>query len=256
MVLGGEVCGLSSVDFIEYVYLLKMIRGILLARSTISDDVKNWLRRAIRWRPVGVGSKTRKILGKSGFRSKTVLNLVYAFQSHKKLSSLLSECGLSEEASEALVLSSTYIVPLIILDEKSLGELISRKLVVNMVRSNMRIKDKMIKLHLRISEYSMKDNFYDLISRAANAITNNKLDAELKHRKKFCEKDTKRYWRINKGVGKPVIVYVDPLRALRDKLEDVKEMINEDKNVTLGLGICVGVVIPNMLALTQEEKID
>jgi|GEM_PF-4773853 len=243
---------MSSVDFVEYVYLLKLVRGVLLAKSAVGDDVKNWLRRAIRWRPVGVGGRTRKVLRRSGFSSKSVLSLVYAFQSHRDISSLLEGARLCGELAEALVLSSTYVVPLVILDIEAFDELVRRRLIVSSVRSDVRVKDRMVKLHLRISEYSMKDNFYDLIMRARDAIIGGRLDAELQHRKNFCERDLKRYWRINRGKGRPVVVYIDPLRALRKKVDDLKEILSASREAALGLGICVGVVIPNML--TGEEK--
>ncbi|MCR8432685.1 MAG: hypothetical protein NDP24_00350 [Crenarchaeota archaeon] len=234
-------------SIIEYVHLLKLIRGVLLASSGINREEKDWLRRAIRWRPVGAGSETGKILKRSGFSSKKVLSLVYAFQSHKKLGSLLEECGISKEISEALILSSTYIAPLIILDQESLSNLSRRGLIISDVKSDTRIKDKTIKLHLRIAEYSMKDEFLSLIHRARSAIIKNQIDDELVYRRNFCEKDVRRYWRINRSRGKPIVIYVDPLRALSTKADELREIISTSEEAVLGLGICVGICLPNMI---------
>lgn len=243
---------MSLANLAEYVHLLKLIRGILLTSSIIDNEEKNWLRRAIRWRPIGAGSETGKILRKSGFSSRKVLPLTYAFQSHKKLELLLENCGIRKEISEALVLSSTYVAPLIILDQESLNELSKYSLIVSEIRSDIKIKDKLIKLHMRIAEYSMKDQFLNLISRARSAVIENKINAELVHRKNFCEEDMKRYWRINRSRGERVVIYVDPLRALINRATDLREIVSNNEESVLGLSVCVGICIQNMIEKQKE----
>ncbi len=238
---------ITDYDFIQYISLLKVIRGIISVQNKPTDNVFRWLRRSIRWRPVGCCSQMIKQLKKYGFSSKLIKPVVLPFESMKSLVKLLAKAGLEPSLALSVVLSSSYIVPMIILDDQVLGNLRDANLVSYDVLSNKKLGDRDIKTHLRIAEYSTKDYHFEVIQRAERAIENNQLEDEIKWRRKLCQKDAKRYWRIKQNRGKVMIVYIDILRGLSEFHGELLDIIKSHREVILGLGIPVGIIVYNML---------
>jgi len=236
-----------EVDPILYISLIKTIRGVLSLISKPKDYVLKWLRRSIRWRPIGAGLSTIRLLKQYGFSSKTIKPQPFPCSELKEITNLISAHGLDKVIAEAIVLASTYIVPVIILDEAVLDKLRKTNSVTYEILSQKELKDKDIKLHMRISEYSIKDYHIDVISRIERAIEENKLEEELKWREKLCIKDSKRYWRIKQNRGKTLIVYIDILRALKDEYASLSKITGKSRYSLLGLGIPIGLIIPAML---------
>ncbi|MEX0568279.1 MAG: hypothetical protein Q6363_003850, partial [Candidatus Njordarchaeota archaeon] len=71
----------NEVDFVKYVSLLKTIRGVILSKQILNEQIKKWIRRSIRWRPVGASINMIETLKKSGFSSKLIKNIVFPFDS-------------------------------------------------------------------------------------------------------------------------------------------------------------------------------
>ncbi len=244
----GVVVYSLSVDFVRYVALLKTIRGILITTSKPKDKVFGWLRRSIRWRPIGASRNIILLLKRYGFGSKLIKEVVYPFQEFGEISSILADGGLDRNIADAIVLSSAYIVPLVILDIKTLDHLRRANIVAYEIRTQKKLKDKDIKLHMRIAEYSVKDYYFDVIAKTAEAIASGEIEAILKKRAKTCTKDSKRYWRIKQDRGRTIIIYIDHLRLLRDKTERLKDILHRDKKIMMTLGIPVGLIIEEMLS--------
>ena len=236
-----------DIDPIGFVSMLKLIRGVLCLIEKPQENVIKWLRRSIRWRPIGAGFKTIRLLKHYGFTSKMIKPLPYPCSELKEAANLVSMHGLEEIVAEAIILASTYIVPVIILDNVVLDKLRKTNTVAYEVLSQKELKDKDIKLHMRIAEYSVKDYHIEVISRIEKAIEENKLQEEVKWREKLCIKDSKRYWRIKQNKGKTLIVYIDILRVLKDEYVSLLKIIRKSKYSLLGLGIPVGLIIPTML---------
>lgn len=236
----------NEVDFVKYVSLLKTIRGVILSKQILNEQIKKWIRRSIRWRPVGASINMIETLKKSGFSSKLIKNIVFPFDSHREIAAIIAE-NVDLTIAETIVLSSLYIVPILILDNETLRDLQKKNIVIYEIHTDKKLSDKDIKLHMRIAEYSMKDYHFDVIESAEKAIISGEIDSELKRRKKLCMKDAKRYWRIRKESGDTIIVYLDPLRLLLDKIHVVRSLVEKDKKIKMCFGLPVGLAIPNML---------
>jgi len=236
-----------SVDFIRFVATLKTVRGVIITKTRPSEDVLKWLRRSIRWRPIGCSAGMIATLKKYGFSSKLIQEIAYPFETFAGVSEMLEEEGLSREVAEALVLSSAYIVPIILLDDDTFRELEKKQFVVCKVKTQKKMRDKDIKLHMRIAEYSVKDYHFEVIERAEKAVLSGELSKELKWRKKLCVKDSKRYWRIKQDRGETVLAYVDPLKLLKNRVDNLADLVKKDRRVILTLGIPVCLVVSAML---------
>lgn len=236
----------TEINFVKYVALLKTIRGVLLSKHAFDEQIKKWLRRSIRWRPVGINNCMLKVLKKSGFSSKLIKKLAFPFSCHKEVANIIAE-SIDACIAEIVIRSSIYIVPILILNREDLKALRKSNLITYEICTDKKISDKQIKLHMRIAEYSMKDYNFDIIKNAEEAIISGDLRLELERRKKLCVKDSRRYWRIKRESGDTVIVYIDPLRALKDKTSTLGSLVKKDEKTKMCFGIPVGLVIPNLL---------
>jgi len=235
-------------DFVKYVSLLKTIRGILLTGSCPSEKIVSWLRRSIRWRPIGAGSTCLEILRRCGVRSKLILEATYPFAECGELVDLLAEVGVDKNLSEAIVLASIYIVPIVLLDVDTINCFRELDMIVHEIRTQKRLSDREIKLHMRIAEYSVKDYHFDMISRAEDAILRGGLTEEVKRRTTVCKRDAKRYWRIREDRGRSIIFYIDPLRPLQGKENAILSLVRKNRGIILALGMPVAVAVPEMLS--------
>lgn len=230
----------------EYLYLLKNIRGVLLADRKLDSNVINWLKRSIRWKPIGAGPKNIQLIRGHGIKSKVLKQLVFPFTIHEDIRTLLESNGVSPLLAEAMLLSSIYISPLVVLSENTLAS-IHKYASIGSVLTDKKLSSNDIKIHMRIAEYAMKDYYFDIIKSLWHDLQKKDLNELMKQRKKFARDDIKRFWRINRNRGRTVISYIDPLIILKENISDLKNIIQNDVRSLLGLGIIVVVHIENIL---------
>lgn len=232
---------MTAIDFVKYVAILRNVRACLLATSEHppSEESLSWLKRHVRWRPVGAPPSVLSLLG--DFRGK-VLELVFPTDGLAHLCDLLSRT-LGKYLAEGITLASCYVTPLLLLNRGLVEELRSLGLVLYEIVTDKELKDADLKLHLRIAEYSIKDAHFELIERARAAILSNRVEEIINERRKFCERDSKRYWRVAGEKGKSFLLYIDPLSALKEDMDSVRELLKRDRSVTLGLGVIPALVL-------------
>lgn len=232
---------MTQVDFVKYVAILRNVRACLLATDDFppSEQAVSWLKRHIRWRPVGA---PLSVLGKLGDLGKRLLALVFPTNALEEFCELLSS-ALPRPIAESLTLASCYVVPILILNRGLVKTLREKNLILHAVMTSKSDAEVDLKLHMRIAEYSIKDAHFELIERARKRILAGELPELLRERKEFCQRDAKRYWRVSEERGREFLLYLDPLLALRGRVEDLKNLLEKDRSVTLALGIVPALVL-------------
>ena len=229
---------------LEYISLLKNIRGVLMVARKPKDAAIKWLKRYIRWRPIGAVEGVVSLLRKHGFGSKLLKELVSPFESIDKFVGIIEEQNIDRLTAETIVASSIYIAPIVILDDEAARELQNRGLITHEIKTSKSLSERDIKLHMRIAEYSMKDYHFEVIEKTGELIVSGDIKGLISYRREICEKDAKRYWRICQKKGETIIMYIDVLKVLEDNIEEIKSLLNENPNTLFALGIPVAIKIP------------
>lgn len=237
----------QSLNIIDYIFLLKLIRGVLVARKKPDENIINWLKKSFRWRPIGFGKQTQQFLKGTGLRGNLYKKLILPLESNIFIR-LIHE-RLDASLAEGITLSLYYIVPLIVLDNDAASTLARSQLAVLDITSTKKMNTKFIKLHMRIAEYSMKDLYRQMIMDTLEYLPKARdLKDVLDKRRKLILRDSKRFWRINQGKGRAIISYLDPMLALGEKdLAKLQEDIKSNPLSALSLGHIVAIYLPNIL---------
>lgn len=234
--------------FSYYAAIVKNLRGVValnLEEEGSWEKIK-WLIRKFRYRNIGlppaIVEKHRKSLEKY-LRGNPFIELAYPTQELEKLPSLLaSTTRIPIELAEALVLSSTYISPLLVASRVFMDVL--SRIAVDKVLACREIDDNSWKLHLRIADYSVLDMYKERVFELLRAVENNSLDEDtveeiMGKRRRDVARDKKRYWRITCDQGKPFLVYIDLLTTIvkNTSMREVIELIKRDKELIAGLAV-------------------
>jgi len=237
--------------FTLYAALVKNLRGVVVFRELSSSVLERveWLRRRFRYRDLGLPplilEKHRSSLGKY-LGGKPFQALYYPVEHYRELTRILSTAtSLPLELCEAVVLSSLYISPLLVLDEELSHTVVEKG--VTTVRYSKELSVSDWKLHLRIADYTILDMYRVMVLNAMSILESLKksergaVEKLFEERAKVVERDVKRYWRIVSESGKPFLTYLDPLKLLVDGLRDYSSV---DRDWAAGLSIipCVHVV--------------
>jgi len=233
--------------FARYAAIVKNLRGVVLVNLDKEDSWNKvrWLIRRFRYRDLGLPpyivdryrAKLSSYLNGNPFRE-----LVYPIPELIDIVKFYEERGFPRDLAEALVLSSTYISPLLVIGSDYLR--LIESISIGNVKVCKDLSDNDWKLHLRIADYTILDMYEKSIQESIEAIRllssiNNieRINEILKERTSRVEKDRKRYWRIIcKEDGKVFIYYIDPLKFLVETLEKgVEFTLKEDYAAALAI---------------------
>jgi hypothetical protein len=165
-----------------------------------------------------------------------------------------------------LLLSSSYVSPLLILEEKALLQ--CKNFIIHSLEIQENLDDKELKRHLRIADYGVIDIHERTTHQALNGLREalhfllknefskgeKILKSLIENRKKLADNDCRtRYWRLisekNKE-GIKVVVYLDPCSMLFNSLKErknIKEiaelMMNSEDEISITLGLVTGFFI-------------
>jgi len=232
-------------SFARYAATVKNLRGVVLfdlSEPGVDASIR-WLANRFRYRDLGVGptivSRYRNELSRY-LGGKPLKEIVFPIPSLAELVNTLAEAHkLPYEVAEALVLSSVYISPLLVVGRKYLDKLRSLSVEMVHVEDPLKMDTNTWKLHLRIADYTILD-FYEGCVEEALRVLRGEIPAEkvIEDRRERIRKDVRRYWRIVKESGSPFLLYIDMLALLKDHLEKLEE------DHAAGLAIVPAVCIP------------
>ncbi len=221
----------TAVSFAYYAAIVKNLRGVLLfdpgdegAWSRVG-----WLRRRFRYRNLGVtpsvsGPRVEGLLGSRVFR-----RLYYPLRAYEGFVSALRSAGVDGLFAEAVVLSSAYISPLLVLSEDYLRMV--RRYSLGEVRVCKELGDREWKLHLRIADYSILDSYEGMVEKSIEYVRapgdDEVRERVLAERREFVARDSRRYWRIACESGEPFLLYLDPLLILESLGGGVGELTED-----------------------------
>jgi len=236
--------------FSLYAALVKNLRGVVLFRD-YSEDIKDrveWLRKRFKYRDLGIPptlyesyrGELEKYMGGKPFRL-----LYYPIPKYKDLVEILRGLtGLDYVVTEAFVLSSLYISPLLVIDKELVDDLVG--LGVETIYTDKELSVNDWKLHLRIADYTILDMYSEMIKVGLKIIEyymrgdKDHVEKLLNERREKVKKDTKRYWRIKADSGKPFMTYIDLLSLLLGKTREL--VIDKDWVAGLTIIPCVYIV--------------
>ena len=241
--------------FAKYAAIVKNLRGVVLVDLVDEGSWSRvkWLIRKFRYRDLGLPpciveryrNKLSSYLNGNPFRE-----LVYPIPVLYNLVHVFEAKGFSRELVEALILSSTYISPLLVLTAKYLDDI--DNICIEKVKTCKELNDSNWKLHLRIADYTILDIYEKCIEeniRVLNLLKSNNVEEinnVLEERITRVKKDKKRYWRITCDSGKTFLYYVDLLRifinAIREERVNIRGLV-EDYAAALSIVPVVNVSI-------------
>lgn len=230
--------------FSAYAALVKNLRGVVLLdldEKGVEESLK-WLVKRFRYRNLGLTpllvekyeNRLSKYLRGNPFRA-----LVYPVVSirgfFEKLNRVL---GVRKEIVELLIFASTYISPGILIGNAYLNQLLDVSLSAVYTCRDLSVNEW--KLHLRIADYTILDMYEWSMETAKHTISVIKegKDASpiLEERAHSIKEDKRRYWRIScEEENRLFMLYVDVLRLLVEKAENVLREVNEDTLATLAV---------------------
>lgn len=232
--------------FSLYAAIVKNLRGVVVFtryNGEIEEKIK-WLKKRFQYRDLGLPPTLyrnyhEKII--EYLEGKPFRQLVYPHEKYLELTNLFHELtSLKYEVVEALIFSSLYISPLLVLDKNITNSIVEQ--ADKIIYTDEKLDIKNWKLHLRIADYTILDMYsVNVIEgmKALECLKENNIECIseiLTKRKEFIEKDTKRYWRIKTSKGKPFLAYIDLLRLLI-KNYNVELHREIDKDYVAGLTI-------------------
>jgi len=222
--------------FAKYAAIVKNLRGVVLVDldDENSRSRVKWLIRKFRHRDLGLPpciverykDKLSSYLNGNPFRE-----LVYPIPLLYNLVHVFEAKGFSRELVEALILSSTYISPLLVLTAKYLNDI--DHMCIEKVKTCKELDDSSWKLHLRIADYTILDMYEKCIEeniKVLNLLKSNiveEVNNVLEERITRVKKDKKRYWRIACDSGMTFLYYVDLLRVFVDAIREGRVNIRE-----------------------------
>ncbi len=213
---------LKKISLVDYLYLLKNLKGILHVFKPIgSDEAKKligFVKKRFRYRVLGFTEGFRERIPADLSRGLPSGNLrALGFPSedvYRIIEGIADYTGVSVRDVEAIALSSAYLTPLIVPEAGFSRDCID-PFIIRIITTSRKIDESSLKLHLRIAGYSMIDSYLNTTRVAIlfmeNAVTGGKNVAGefVNERTTIVEGDVKRYWRIMEDSGKPIIVYAD-----------------------------------------------
>lgn len=217
-----------EISFYRYAAIVKNLRGVILCEFCESEKA-SWLFSRFKYRSLGFPPSIYSRLYK---KKKNFVQLYYPSEAIAKVVEILSQ-KIDRRIAEVLVLSSTYISPLLVVEYDF--SFFERNSVANIYTAKL-LSDKDWKLHLRIADYSILDMYQWSTENAWKALNEGKISQALEEREEKVLKDIKRYWRITSDKGRVFLAYIDNFRLLYGLkiLNDVREL-GEDVAATLAI---------------------
>lgn len=217
-----------EISFYRYAAIVKNLRGVVLCELCESEKA-SWLFSRFRYRSLGFPPSIYPRITK---KRKNFVRLYYPSGAIAKAVDVLSK-KIDRMIAEALVLSSTYISPLLVVEydfsffeRNSLASVYTAKL----------LSDKDWKLHLRIADYSILDMYRWSTENAWKALNEGDISRALEAREEKVLADIKRYWRISSSKGRVFLAYIDNLSLFyRLKLLDEVKELGEDVAAALAI---------------------
>ncbi len=223
----------NNIFFAFYAMIVKNLRGVLLFDPD-DEELSNrigWLRKRFQYRNLGIPPNLYTEKFRELFKYKVFRKLYYPVKEAEELINILTSTGYDKVFLDAIVSASSYISPLMILSPKYLKLVEENSLGVVGVCQELSIKDW--KLHMRIADYTILDSYENLVLQAIEYIRNTndpkKRSEIINERKKFYNKDKKRYWRILcDNSSKNFLYYLDPLLIIEKNIDKLKDKLRID----------------------------
>jgi hypothetical protein len=237
----------------SYLALVKNLRGIIYGPPEDAEGIIRcirWLRSRFRYRNIGLPPTLLSELGKSVEKEikPPLLRIDYPKEAVKAITEDIFSKELNNHiAAESLALASAYVSPMILTGIEAVNSL--SNLIIGTVNTDKMLSVSDYKLHMRIVDYSILDMYALMTESSERAIIKilkgENVDDIITERISFVNNDIKRYWRISSSTGKPFILYLDPLKIVSNKAQNLKEIVNKfslDETV-IALSIISAIVI-------------
>lgn len=230
--------------FAQYAALVKNLRGVVYIEelNDYSWKIIKWLIQRFKYRNLGLAPS---IVNKFGEQLEDYLignpfrKLVYPVHNMSRITCLFQGI-LPNELVESIILSSTYISPLLVIGDKIHN--IIHDIGIDHVYTDKSLDINSWKLHLRIANYTVLDMYEKCIIENIEALEclrsgNTECVMEIiKQRYSRVQKDKKRYWRIISDSGRPFLTYIDPLNILINA-ETISKEVELSEDYAAGLAI-------------------
>ncbi len=229
----------------HYLAYVKNLRGVMFgsgSEDSVISGVK-WLKQRFRYRNLAVPNYLVKHYPKvEELVKEPLLKFTYPLPEVSRVAEVLAEVTADPGLAEAVVLASSLISPVIAIGDDVVGKL--RKLCIGEVLSEKELGIQDYKLHMRIADYSVLDMYIEMVALSEEVLMDpRKLSSALKTREDRVKDDIKRYWRISGSKGKPIIMYLDPLKVLgEEELEELRST-GEAEKVSIALSIVTAVIV-------------
>jgi len=228
-----------------YLAHVKNLRGVIFgsgSENSVINGIK-WLKQRFRYRNLAVPSYLIKQYPRvEELIKEPLLKFTYPLPEVSKVAEVLAEVTGEHGLSEAVVLASSLISPIIAVGDDVVSKL--RKLSIGEVLSEKELSTQDYKLHMRIADYSVLDMYIEMVTLSEEVLDDpGRLSSALKARESKVRSDIKRYWRISESRGRPVIVYLDPLKVLGKKELEKLRSVGDVENVSIALSLITAVVV-------------
>lgn len=245
----------------NYLSLLKRVQLILFASnsdSSITDWGQKWLHNHFAHNEIGVLPKSS--------HSDWGIALNYPQVSTARIFTELSP-DVPSEIRDAIVLSSCYIAPLVVLGDQSWERLSTYTLWVLRV---LKLPDEQETLHLLHKAMNIASQWFPAAREAYHTILDylhgdlqpDAIDILLEKRRIQVVREAEQFFNSStkSEQGYPILFIADPMRLIAHWLQAMKRsFLTElpwDEFVSIGLGFAIGVVIApeNIRRFTRQER--
>lgn len=229
----------------HYLSYVKNLRGVIFgsgSKDSVVSGVK-WLKQRFRYRNLAVSNcLIEQYPEVEELIKEPLLKFTYPLPEVSKVAEVLTEVIADPGLAEAVVLASSLISPVIAVGDGVVGKL--RKLCVGEVLAEKDLTIQDYKLHMRIADYSVLDMYREMVELSEEVLKYpRKLSSALKAREGRVKDDIKRYWRISGSRGKPVIMYLDPLKVLGEGELERLRSVGDIEKVSIALSLVTAVVV-------------
>jgi len=229
----------------NYLAHVKNLRGVIFgsgSKDSVINGIK-WLKQRFRYRNLAVPTQLIKNYPEvESLIKEPLLKFSYPLPEVSGVAEVLAELTDDYRLSEAVVLASSLISPVIAVGNDVVDKL--RKYCIAEVLTEKELGVQDYKLHMRIADYSVLDMYIEMVTLSEEVLRNpSKLSSAIKVREERAKEDIKRYWRISGGGGRPIVMYLDPLKVLGTGGVRKLRTLGDPGRVSIALSLITAIII-------------
>jgi len=237
--------GGTSLKLSNYLAHVKNLRGVIYGSGSTKSVINRvkWLKQRFRYRNLAVPTQLIKNYPEvQPLIKEPLLRFTYPLPEVFSVAEVLAELTGDYGLAESVVLASSLISPVIAVGDDVVGRL--RRLYIGEVLTGKELSVQDYKLHMRIADYSVLDMYIEMVTLSEEVLKDpGKLSDVIKVREERVREDIKRYWRISGGEGRPVVMYLDPLKVLG--VEGIRRLksLGDLERVSIALSLVTAVIV-------------